>query len=69
LPEVLIAFYENDIPFELRMLAPDNPQAVAEHAALWPLKRMPCWWTTGARSSRRASSSNTSRSIIPVRCA
>ena len=23
------------------MLAPDNPQAMAEHAALWPLKRMP----------------------------
>ncbi len=23
------------------MLAPDNPQAMAEHAAVWPLKRMP----------------------------
>jgi glutathione S-transferase len=38
---VLIALYENDIPFELRMLAPDDTQAAAEHAALWPLKRMP----------------------------
>lgn len=39
--KVLIALYENDTPFELRMLAPDNPRAVTEHEALWPLKRMP----------------------------
>ena len=39
--KVLIALYENDTPFELRMLGPDNPQAMAEHAAVWPLKRMP----------------------------
>ena len=39
--KVLIAFYENATPFELRMLAPDDPQAAAEHQALWPLKRMP----------------------------
>lgn len=38
--KVLIALYENDIPFELRMLGGDE-QAAAEHAALWPLKRMP----------------------------
>jgi glutathione S-transferase len=37
----LIAFYENGIPFEFRLLAPDNMPAVEEHAALWPLRRMP----------------------------
>ncbi len=39
--KVLIALYENNIPFEFCMLAPDNPQAIEEHEALWPLKRMP----------------------------
>jgi glutathione S-transferase len=39
--KVLIALYENGIPFELRMLAPGNEQATAEFAALWPLRKMP----------------------------
>jgi len=39
--KVLIALYENAIPFELRLLAPGDERAAAEHAALWPLKRMP----------------------------
>ena len=39
--KAFIAFYENDIPFELLMLAPGNEQVVAEHEALWPRKRMP----------------------------
>jgi glutathione S-transferase len=39
--KVLIAFYENDIPFELRLLAPDDEKVTAEHAALWPFKLMP----------------------------
>ena len=39
--KVLIALYENDTPFEFRMLAPATSRAAAEHAALWPLKRMP----------------------------
>jgi glutathione S-transferase len=39
--KALIAFYENGIPFEWRVLSPDDPQTGAEHAALWPLKRMP----------------------------
>jgi glutathione S-transferase len=39
--KVLIALYENDIPFELRMLAAGDERAAAEHAALWPLKKMP----------------------------
>ena len=39
--KVLTALYENDIPFDLRLLAHDDPQTAAEHAALWPLKRMP----------------------------
>ena len=39
--KVLIPLYENEIPFEWRMLSPDHPENEAEHAALWPLKRMP----------------------------
>ena len=39
--KVLIALYANDTPFELRLLAPGDERAAAEHAALWPLKRMP----------------------------
>lgn len=38
--KVLIALYENAIPFDLRMLGGDE-QVAREHAALWPLKRMP----------------------------
>jgi glutathione S-transferase len=39
--KVLIALYENDTAFEFRMLSPEHAQNAAEHAALWPLKRMP----------------------------
>jgi glutathione S-transferase len=39
--KVLIALYENRTPFEFRMLGPDDARAVAEHEALWPLRRMP----------------------------
>jgi len=39
--KVLIALYENDLRFELRLLSPDDEQVAAEHATLWPLKRMP----------------------------
>jgi glutathione S-transferase len=39
--KVLIALYENGISFEIRLLTPDDPQTMDEHAALWPLKRMP----------------------------
>jgi glutathione S-transferase len=37
--KALIAFYENDIPFTLRML--ENPGVGEELAALWPLRRFP----------------------------
>ena len=37
--KVLTALYENGTPFALRMLG--EAEADAEHAALWPLKRMP----------------------------
>ncbi len=39
--KVLIALYENDTPFELRMLGVGDERAAAELAALWPLRRMP----------------------------
>lgn len=39
--KVLIALYENDTPFEFRMLTPGDERTAAEHKALWPLERMP----------------------------
>ena len=39
--KVLIALYENDTPFEWRPLTPDNAEAYAQFAQLWPLKRFP----------------------------
>ena len=39
--KVLIALYENDTPFEFRMLAPDDRQVAAELEALWPMKKFP----------------------------
>jgi glutathione S-transferase len=39
--KVLIALYENQVPFELKMMGPDATDIQAEFAALWPLKRMP----------------------------
>ncbi|WP_011299616.1 glutathione S-transferase family protein [Cupriavidus necator] len=39
--KVLIALYENGTPFEFRMLSPEHPDTLAEHAALWPMQRMP----------------------------
>jgi glutathione S-transferase len=42
---VLIALYENDTPFELRLLGPGAPEsdrtAGDEHRELWPLQRIP----------------------------
>ncbi|SCU78476.1 Glutathione S-transferase [Cupriavidus necator] len=39
--KVLVALYENAIPFEFRMLSPEHAQNMDELARLWPLKRMP----------------------------
>jgi glutathione S-transferase len=39
--KVFIAFYEKDIPFDLRLLSPENPTAIAERHALWPIDRFP----------------------------
>lgn len=39
--KALIALYENGIPFAFRMLGPGHEKEAAEHAARWPLKRMP----------------------------
>lgn len=39
--KALIAFYENDVPFEFRMLSPDEPANGEEFARLWPIKRFP----------------------------
>jgi glutathione S-transferase len=39
--KALIALYEKDIPFELRMLTPEDEETAAEHARVWPLRRMP----------------------------
>ncbi|WP_043307306.1 glutathione S-transferase family protein [Pseudomonas sp. ML96] len=39
--KVLIALYENDTPFEYRLLAPEQPQNMQRLAELWPLRRFP----------------------------
>lgn len=39
--KALIAFYENDIPFEFRMLSPDEPANGEAFARLWPIQRFP----------------------------
>jgi len=39
--KVLIPLYENGVPFEWRLLAPGHDEEAAEHARLWPLRRMP----------------------------
>ncbi|GGC45158.1 glutathione S-transferase family protein [Chelatococcus reniformis] len=39
--KALIALYENGTPFELRLLAPDQPEHLAALEALWPFKRFP----------------------------
>lgn len=39
--KVLIAFHEKDAPFELRLLSSENPAAIAERHALWPLDKFP----------------------------
>jgi glutathione S-transferase len=39
--KVLVALYENDVAFEYRVLALDDPKASEELAALWPLRRFP----------------------------
>ena len=39
--KALIAFYENDIPFTLRMLSSDEPANGEEFARLWPIGKFP----------------------------
>lgn len=39
--KVLIALYENAIPFEFRCLGPDTPEHTAEWLRRWPLARFP----------------------------
>ncbi|MCW5889526.1 MAG: glutathione S-transferase family protein [bacterium] len=39
--KVLIALYENALPFELRLLSGAEDEILADFAARWPLQRMP----------------------------
>jgi glutathione S-transferase len=39
--KVLIALYENDTAFTYRKLVPEDPSAMRELAAVWPLKKFP----------------------------
>jgi glutathione S-transferase len=39
--KALIAFYENDVAFEMRMVAPDHPANVEVLAARWPIGKFP----------------------------
>ena len=39
--KALIALYENDTPFEYRVIGPDDPAPGEELAAMWPLAKFP----------------------------
>ncbi|MDH4567473.1 glutathione S-transferase family protein [Pseudomonas sp. BN414] len=39
--KVLIALYENSVPFQMRLLSPDDPATGEEFQRLWPLQRFP----------------------------
>jgi glutathione S-transferase len=39
--KVLIALYENDLPFEFRCLGPDTPEHATTWLARWPLRKFP----------------------------
>jgi glutathione S-transferase len=39
--KVLIALYENDIPFEFLSIGPDTPQHTVEWLRRWPLRKFP----------------------------
>jgi glutathione S-transferase len=47
--KVLIALYENETPFERRMLAPGHEREIEEHRALWPLGKFPVLVDDGRR--------------------
>lgn len=46
--KALIAFYENGIDFDFRLLGPDDPATAQEFAALWPIGRFPMLVDDGA---------------------
>ena len=46
--KVLIALYENDTPFEARLVDLGDPQVVAAFRALWPTTKMPLLVDDGA---------------------
>lgn len=52
--KALIALWENDTPFEYRVLAPDQPEVLRAWEALWPLKLFPVL-TDGDRTIVEAS--------------
>ncbi|HTI01008.1 MAG TPA: glutathione S-transferase family protein [Acidisoma sp.] len=39
--KALIALYENETPFDFRILDPDRPENIAELARRWPMRRFP----------------------------
>ncbi len=39
--KALIALYENEIPFEFRMLGPDEPENAADWLRRWPIAKFP----------------------------
>lgn len=39
--KVLIALWENEVPFTYRMLGPDHPENGADLASLWPPGKFP----------------------------
>ena len=66
--KALIAFYENDVAFEYRVIGPDDPAPGQELAALWPLAKFPVLVDgdadgAGGQHHHRAPGSEPSRAV------
>jgi glutathione S-transferase len=59
--KVFIAFYEKDVPFEMRLLSPENPSAVAERHTLWSLDRFPALHVDGRTTVESSTMEETRR--------
>ena len=66
--KALIALYENQTPFEFRVVGPDYPQNTANWPVSGQWQGFRCWSMAPPRWSKPARSSSTWRCSIPARC-
>jgi glutathione S-transferase len=65
--KVLIALYENGAAFERRILGPDDPAAMDELRAMWPIGKFPLLVDEGAPVIEASSSSSIWGFVTPAR--